>query len=92
MPLDCCNHPHGRLTLQAAKRLDPTRTLTLRRKYEAEMVHRFKALRRLIVDAVAVNDVFGLAQPQPGARLNQNAPPRNAFAFPRSDAKVCPRS
>jgi SPP1 gp7 family putative phage head morphogenesis protein len=84
MPLDGCGHG---LTLNAARKVDPTRTLTLRRKYEADMVRRFKAVRRLIVEAVAVNDVFGLADPQPLVTI-QNAPPRRAFAFGRSDAKV----
>ncbi len=85
MPLDCCHHHR----VNAARRYDPTHTTTLRRKYEADMVRRFKALRRLIVEAVAVNDVFGLADAAPLVTMQAgNAPPRRAFAFTRSDAKV----
>ena len=40
--------------------LDPTRTLTLRRQYEAEMKRRFFALRKLVVEAIGTLDVLGL--------------------------------
>ncbi len=39
---------------------DPTRTATLRRKFETAISVRFARLRREIVDLVAVEDVFGL--------------------------------
>lgn len=76
----CCDslHLHRRL------RTDPTRTALLRRKYEAEMVRRFKAIRRAIWEAIVENDVFGLEPLRTFAR----APGRRAFAFTRLDRKV----
>lgn len=41
-------------------RLDPTRTSTLRRKFEEELAHRFARLKRAIRDLVVVEDAFGL--------------------------------
>ena len=90
-PHDCRAHHNARRRGGPGRRgsIDPTRTVVLRRKYEREMVRRFKALKRLIREAIAVNDVFGLKDPAPAFRVQQqNAPPRGAFAFPRSDAKV----
>ena len=84
---DCNAHYNARRAPR--DRIDPTRTVVLRRKYERDMVRRFKALRRLIREAIQVNDVFALKDPEPAFRAQQqNVPPRGAFAFPRSDAKV----
>ena len=68
------------LTLHARLRQDPTRTITLRRRYEADMVRRFKRLRRDIAKSVAENDAFGL-------KSNRPVPP-GQFAFPRDASKV----
>lgn len=53
-------------------RYDPTRTITLRKQYEAEMVRRFKALRK------EVRETILLSQPMKV----------NAFEFTRSPRKV----
>lgn len=62
---------------------DPTHTATIRRRFEADMKRRFKALRRSIWQTVAINDAFGLNTPvvnEPGRQFQ--------FAFPRSSDKV----
>ncbi len=41
-------------------RLDPTRTATLRRKFEEELARRFARLKRAVHDLVVVEDAFGL--------------------------------
>lgn len=61
------------------KRADPTQTATLRAKYEAAMVRRFKALKRSIHESIVTNDAFG---------FNVQAAAAGAFAFPRSGDKV----
>ena len=53
-------------------RYDPTRTITLRKQYEAEMVRRFKALRKEVKEAILVSQPMKL----------------NAFEFTRSPRKV----
>lgn len=61
------------------RRSDPTLTATLRAKYEADMVRRFKALKRSIHETIAVNDAFG---------LNVNAAAAGAFAFSHTGDSV----
>ena len=70
----CGNASH--ITVNAALRYDPTRTTTLRQRFEAEMVRRFRRLARLIRERVGEEDGFG---------LKANA---GQFDFPRSDQKV----
>lgn len=73
----------------AAKRFDPTGTTGIRKSFEADLVRRFKRLRRLIIEAVAENDVLGLApKNRLQVRLGDQAPARGSFAFARSDQKV----
>lgn len=73
----------------AARRFDPTGTTSIRKRFEADLVRRFKRLRRLIIEAVAENDVLGLApKNRLNVRLGDQAPPRGAFSFARSDQKV----
>jgi len=73
----------------AARRLDPTGTTSIRKRFEADLVRRFKRLRRLIVEAVGENDALGLApKNRLQVRLGDQAPPKNAFSFARSDQKV----
>lgn len=73
----------------AARRFDPTGTTSIRKRFEADLVRRFKRLRRLIIEAVAENDALGLApKNRLQVRLGDQAPPRGSFAFARSDQKV----
>lgn len=59
---------------------DPTRTLSLRRRYEGDIFRRFRALKGLIRESLVKNDALALT-------VNRAAPV-NAFDFPTSDAKV----
>lgn len=82
-----CNHGPGlryrppALRVNARKgSLDPTHTVMIRRAFDAEMVRRFKRLRRSIVTTIDGNDAFGLRVNDPAGAF--------AFAFPRSGDKV----
>jgi SPP1 gp7 family putative phage head morphogenesis protein len=63
---------------QKALRKDPTRTLTIRRAFEAELVRRFNKLKRAVTEVLSDPDVFG-------PRLATN---RGRFEFTRSDQKA----
>lgn len=72
-----------------ADRIDPTRTLSIRRAFEAEIVRRFRKLMELIDRAIVELDVLGLEPLGQHTELNTNAMlPSRAFAFRRSDEKV----
>lgn len=47
-------------THQKHYKQDPTKTITLRKKYEADLVRRFKKVRRAIIEEVVKRDAFGL--------------------------------
>lgn len=73
---------HGNVSVHAklTGRVDPTRTLTLRRKFEADAYRRLVELRKAIREFIGRQDVM---------RLNQVTPPsEDRFAFKRSDEKV----
>lgn len=59
-------------------RYDPTKTIVLRRQYEAETTRRFRALRNIVMDFVKDQDALG---------LRTNAP---RFEFVNSPNKVAP--
>jgi SPP1 gp7 family putative phage head morphogenesis protein len=72
----------GKFRANAILRRDPTRTITLRRAYEAEMVRRFKIIRKLIIETVVKNDALYLKpEPPPGLRLQVQ--PVKKFVFRR---------
>jgi len=66
----------GRIHANAAQRYDPTRTTTLRQRFEADMVRRFRKIAREIMERIGRDDGFG---------LKSN---RAQFDFPRTDQKV----
>lgn len=66
---------------------DPTRTAGIRRRFEAEMRRRFRALARLIREGVGTNDALGLKDAPP-LIVNRDAPAPRAFDYPRSHQKV----
>lgn len=66
----------GSLHANAAQRYDPTRTTSLRQKFEGEAARRFRWLKGRINEAVVAQDGFGL-------KTN-----RGEFDFPRSADKV----
>ncbi|MDH3359947.1 MAG: phage head morphogenesis protein [Desulfobulbaceae bacterium] len=65
---------------------DPTRTITLRSRFVAEMNRRFKKLTDIIHESVVTNDCFGLEE-TPRITIQAAAQP-GQFAFPRSADKV----
>ena len=69
------------LHANASLRRDPTRTIYIRARYEADLVRRFTRLKRQIITAVGTENGFGLQ-----ANQDAVAPPR--FNFPRSADKV----
>jgi len=73
-----------------ASKFDPTQTTSIRRSYEAEMKRRFREIRKAIIQAIVIDDVFGIIANAPAAtiRVSARRPGRREFAFPRSDAKV----
>lgn len=81
---------------RARYKVDPTRTLSLRRRFEADLVARFKKIRRLIIEAIvkdqALGDLSGgRAEPVPPRIIGHvltHAVRFREFDFPRSDAKI----
>lgn len=69
------------VTINVARRRDPSRTATLRRRFEADLRQRFARLMKRIRREVAELDGFGLEP----AGLKAN---RGQFDFPRSAEKV----
>ena len=87
----CCNDS---LSVTDAKRIDPTGTLTLRGKFESNLVGRFNRLRSLITQSIGQNDALGLkaqrigdSAPQSIVMDAQALPPR-IFSFERPAEKV----
>lgn len=87
----CCNDA---LPILDSKRLDPTGTLTLRGKFEQNLVGRFNRLKTLVNQSIVQNDAFGLkaqrigdASPQSIILDAQAISPR-AFSFDRPAEKV----
>lgn len=98
MQAACCHHSHhirtnsrprGRL-VNSMLRLDPTRTLTLRRAFEAALVRRFQDIKRVIKKSIVDRDCFGL-QPrlhQVTALRHPTSTAEQAYAFMTSGQKV----
>lgn len=73
-------------------RVDPTRTLTLRNRFEAEMKRRFSDIKKAIKAAIVDSDCFGLVQSQDmiGRLIIQaklDIPTHRQFDFPLSQQK-----
>lgn len=84
--MECtCHHNARSITINGVLRGDPTRTLTLRRSFEAQMIKRFAIIKKAIIQAVDTDDVFGLRERRPTTL--QELQPRQ-FEFLRSDQKV----
>ncbi len=84
-----CNHS-SRPTLNGALRTDPTRTLSLRRSFMADIQRRFDALKKEVIYAVDTLDVFGLGERSHQLNINiltTNLEPRQ-FEFAHSDQKI----
>jgi SPP1 gp7 family putative phage head morphogenesis protein len=74
--MSCCDlHTHAR---GRAKRFDPTRTLTLRMKYERDMVRRFKLLKKDIAELMS-EDGLGIQTNAPRFDFQRNPDKINSF-------------
>jgi len=82
-----CNHT-SRFTVNGVLRSDPTRTLSLRRRFVVEMDQRFRAFAKEVETAVVDLDVFGLGERSHQLNvLKVNLEPRQ-FEFTHSDQKI----
>jgi SPP1 gp7 family putative phage head morphogenesis protein len=87
----CCNDS---IPVIDAKRIDPTGTLTLRGKFEQNLVGRFNRLKTLINQSIVQNDAFGLKAQRIGDSLpvsiimDAEVLPVRAFSFERPADKV----
>lgn len=74
---------------------DPTRTLTLRRRFVADMNRRFKIIQKLIYQSIVENDAFGLLDTTPFPTTTKvktvkvfAAATKGQFDFPTTEGKV----
>lgn len=67
---------------------DPTKTLTLRKNFVAEMKRRFRKLRKLVFDLIVTQDAFGLNDYNPLGRNEDNPTINNRWRFDTDEAKV----
>jgi len=74
------SHEHGRLNLALHNRTDPTKTTTLRGRYERDLIRRLRKIAKQIREIVIEDDAFGF-----NSALVTNA---GQFDFPRSSQKV----
>ena len=88
-----CGLPIARngFNIHAMLKTDPTRTLTIRRKFESDLVKRFKKVRKDIITSIDANDCFGLKDEVHTIQdilLIQEAVPKKQFVFERNSDKV----
>lgn len=76
-----------RMVINNVLRFDPTRTLTLRKAFVADMDRRFNALKKLIQQSIVDNDCFGLVTPATTFSALAVAT-QGQFRFERTAAKV----
>jgi SPP1 gp7 family putative phage head morphogenesis protein len=74
------NNAKSKAVGESVLKIDPTRTLSLRRKFVADVDRRFTALKRLITVSVVQNDCFGLLESSNSLRLQGAAEPEQ-FKF-----------
>lgn len=85
---ECAVHTEVDVYVKAGN-YDPTRTLTLRNAFVADMNRRFKDLMKLIKEAIVDQDVFALSSPDSNLITQQGfAPGRRAFDFPTTGQKM----
>lgn len=68
--------------------IDPTKTITIRNRFVAEVRSRFGRLMADIKEAVIELDVLALSQEQQRLSLNASGLSTKQFDFPRSDQKI----
>jgi len=75
------------ISLFLTNSIDPTRTITLRNKFVAEMRNRFASLMIDIRQAIVELDVFGLVE-ETRVTVNASGLSSKQYDFPRNDQKV----
>ncbi len=86
----CLSHNSGHTNPRTRLQQDPTRTLTIRNRFSAQMRRRFSQLAALIWQSIVTNNALGLptGEDRPDlVGLNQ-ALPEGAFAFVRDPEKL----
>ncbi|MCP4566498.1 MAG: hypothetical protein GY841_02825 [FCB group bacterium] len=69
-------------------KVDPTRTLTLRRNFVAEVKRRFRKLRKRVNDLIVRDDVFGLKDPVSFGLNTEGLTGNSRWRFETDEAKV----
>lgn len=76
-------------------RTDPTRTATLRRKFQTDLRKRFRKLKKVIIDLVDIEDAFGIKPRKVSPFIDQGRPtenvghvPNRRFEAKRSDEQI----
>ena len=87
--MECnCLHNHShKLTINKAFKADPTKTLTLRKRFVAEASRRMRQISKEIITSVYVNDAFGLDSGSPQIKTLAAAQ-AGEFAFAKSADKT----
>jgi SPP1 gp7 family putative phage head morphogenesis protein len=76
------------ITLIGNRQRDPSRTTTLRARFDAELKRRFKALTRAMFRSIYTEDVFGLREEDIKIYADITTPGRRQYNFPRDSRKV----
>ena len=82
-----CTCSHSSIIGNAVLKTDPTRTLTLRRNFEADLVRRFKKVRKDIYTSIVSNDCFDLKNENHTVKALA-ATQYKQFAFKRQSEKI----
>ena len=86
-----CNHEVSEFTVNRVRNYDPTGTTKLRDDFARDMRVRFEELRREVLQAVIVDDIFGLAPPSItslATLIDNQSPGKRAYAFQTDEQKV----
>lgn len=81
----------NRVNIYTLMEYDPTRTITLRRRFVADVDKRFNELKKVIKKSIVDNDCFGLKEKDNVIKFpaqKTSAIQERAFEFKRSDQKV----
>lgn len=92
-----CNSKHDSARKRSPNplRIDPTRSATLRRKFQSDLRRRFKLLKKAIIDLVDTEDAFGIKPKKVSPFIDQGVPtenqghvPNRRFEAKRSDEQI----
>ena len=75
-----CNEKHGPMLVDNARKVDPTKTLTLRNRFSQDMSARFRRLMRVITISLVDNNALGLGEPTTNSLTTNTDPTAIPFA------------